>query len=100
MLEFMERHCLENGFDGIVLHAMDTSKSSVERFGMKPLLTLEERRYFQQDVQAGDWCEGSFALFQELRNRYLAGCTGCVYWEEQELRFVYEDLRRDKKISR
>ncbi len=98
MLEFVEQHCIVRGIDGIILHAMDTSKSSVEAFGMKPLLTLGKELHMGADTQAGDWCPGTFDDFQTLRTQYLSKLPGCVYWEEEELRFVYEDLCRDGKL--
>lgn len=98
MLEFTEKYCREQGFDGILLHAMPSSKSSVERFGMKPLLMLNVETHLAIGTQEDDWVQGRYEDFRELRSRYLKGLSGCVYWEERELCFVYEDLCRDGKL--
>ncbi len=98
MLEFTEQYCREQGFDGMMLHAMPTSKSSVEKFGMKPLLTLRVETLLAMGMQAGDWVQGTYEDFKELRSQYLKNLTGCICWEERENRFVYEDLRRDGKL--
>lgn len=99
MLEFTERHCQKCKIDGMVLYAMDTSKSVVETFGMKPILTLEES--FLDVLQNRDriaWCTGTFDDFQRLRNHYLSMLPGYIYWKERELRFIYEDLKQNDKI--
>ena len=88
---------MEQGIDGIILHAMDTSKSSVEKFGMKPLFALEKAERYSPGKH-GNWCSGTFEDFKRLRSQYLEKLSGSVYWEERELRFIYEDLCRDGKL--
>lgn len=95
MLEFTENHCRVHGIDGMVLHALDTSKSSVEAFGMRPLLSLSEKQIiFSAQTREPDWCPGTFEDFVRLRQAYLKTLPGRVYWEGRELQFVYDDLCR------
>lgn len=99
MLEFTELHCRKHNIDGMVLYALDTSKSVVEAFGMKPILTLEERLLDgTQSRESLDWCTGTFEDFQRLRNHYLSKLPGYIYWNERELRFIYEDLKQTNKL--
>ncbi|MBR5280562.1 MAG: GNAT family N-acetyltransferase [Clostridia bacterium] len=98
MLAFAEQHCMAHGIDGLILHALDTSKSVVEAFGMTPVLTLGEE-HFTRPAPAATWepC-GSFETFRNLRTAHLEKMHGAVSWGEKELRLVYEDLRRNSQL--
>ena len=98
MLDFVQQYCLQQGIDGMVLRAMPASKSSVETFDMQPKLTLCGALRTGLDKRADDWCTGAFEDFKRLRMDYLDTLPGCIYWEERELRFVYEDLCQNDKL--
>ncbi len=92
MLHTAEQYCLHHGMDGLILHAMATSKSGVERFGMKPLVELGQETVILPDRGTPVWCDGTFADFARLRWSYLAGLDSRVGWDDRELAFIYADL--------
>lgn len=98
MLNYVEQYCIGHGIDGILLRAMETSKSSVESFGMKPLLSLQKAHCTGIGTQIGDWCAGTYEDFERLRMQYFSQLSGCISWDEEELRFIYEDLCQTGKL--
>lgn len=99
MLEFAEQHCKQNGIDGLVLHALDTSKRVVEAFGMKPLLTWKFRALELPVQSGGIVCGGDFETFYCLRTQYLNTLPAVIAWPRRELQFIYEDLCRGERIA-
>ncbi len=99
MLEFAEQHCKQNGIDGIVLHALDTSRRVVEAFGMKPLLTREVGCPAFLGDSAQVKCGGDFETFYTLRNQYLSTLPAAIFWSSRELKFIYDDLCREGNLD-
>lgn len=99
MLDFAERHCWQHGIDGLILHALDTSKRVVEAFGMKPLLTRgEDISVLSVDCGTVE-CGGDFEIFYTLRAQYLNTMPAVISWPRRELEFIYGDLCREEKIA-
>ena len=99
MLEFVWKHCIERGIHGMVLHALDTSKGVVEAFGMKPLLTREAGDCALPEETGWVKCSGDFETFYRLRTQHLDAKPAAILWPRRELAFIYEDLRRNGKMT-
>ena len=92
MLAFAEQHCKDRQIDGIILHALHTSKHVVETFGMQPVMTLGENHFTLPEPQAALEPCAPFETFRALRRAYLESMQSYVAWAPSELKFMYDDL--------
>ena len=98
MLEFTEQHCTKQGIDGIVLHALDTSRRVVEAWGMKPLLMRKTGVSVAPAMGERVRC-CDFETFYRLRTQFLDAKPAAIAWPRRELAFIYEDLCREGNLT-